>query len=727
MDLMKKEQQTVSQQNQKGANGNPNDSGTSSASNSGKTVAHAAVDSASNPSATNGQEIDGAATTSLGMVDPESLLQFKPTSMSAPVSLSIDTTTTISISGAHPSMGHKVATPFMSHAFTTSPSITSAKTSHLYYSKEKPLSPLKSVSPTTSVASSTDSSASSGVKLMVSNMVLRKRESIAFFIDLLSPDSMNLKATKYSANDQDSSDATSPRSPTKNVHLKIPELLKEDGGDSEDEMEGGSSPVKGGTKVPFKGYNSTYQASSAPLQPPVLVSSDTAVLQGDDIINQKLTLEGMNEKQKPSVEIDAQIGKSISFPKIRSHSLRPAAKELQSILESRMTSATLKRAKILQARSQKLFSHAQSIKVKLLIHDSRQRLENLRMQARLEYNFSNAQLNRQVHLRKVREKFSSRVEYAKRIMLIQKMKKFVELRRALSENFLDLLRLNDDLDNEDEEAQVLTRKDIMNSLGLSVSIDENKDSDEENEVDKNDEKGDRWPIPDSPEKKSSNSDKAKNSKDFSRNFLFASSPGPRESLADRIKRTKSMPDLILKDASFDSTIHDLLTLLPPVTRFTLRELEMDEILSNMQLRHDIVFDPDLQFKASDADDCEAMEKSKAYWAELQQEVDEGHLYRICLLLSEVRAIMIELIPNGMEIKEEIYSHIDTHLISQQIEHGVMDPSHLIGYIAGIMKTNCAPIRDKLVDRMVQECKEGKIVKCLEICFEILELMKLVNL
>ena len=57
--------------------------------------------------------------------------------------------------------------------------------------------------------------------------------------------------------------------------------------------------------------------------------------------------------------------------------------------------------------------------------------------------------------------------------------------------------------------------------------------------------------------------------------LFASSPGPREALADRIKRTKSIPDLLLKDSSFDNTIQELLTLLPPVTRFTLRELEMD--------------------------------------------------------------------------------------------------------------------------------------------------------
>ena len=70
----------------------------------------------------------------------------------------------------------------------------------------------------------------------------------------------------------------------------------------------------------------------------------------------------------------------------------------------------------------------------------------------------------------------------------------------------------------------------------------------------------------------------------------------------------------------------------------------------MQLRHDLVFDPDLQFKSSDADDEEALEKTGAYWTELQQELDEGYLYRICLLLSEVRAIMIELIPRSKQAR-----------------------------------------------------------------------------
>ncbi|KAJ3329195.1 hypothetical protein HDU91_003912, partial [Kappamyces sp. JEL0680] len=206
--------------------------------------------------------------------------------------------------------------------------------------------------------------------------------------------------------------------------------------------------------------------------------------------------------------------------------------------------------------------------------------------------------------------------------------------------------------------------------------------------------------------------------------MFASSPKSRsETLVSTIRKSKSVPDMVLRDSD-DTTFLELLSLLPPVTRFTLRELEMDEILSNMQLRHDMLFDPDLQFKTTEASDEAFHETSQAYWSELHDEVEEGQLYRIPLLLSEIRAILIELIPNGLAMKDEIHSHIDTNLIAQEIQHGIMDPTNLINYLAGVFKTNCAPIRDVVVDRMVDHCKQGDIIKTLETCFEILELMKL---
>jgi hypothetical protein len=153
---------------------------------------------------------------------------------------------------------------------------------------------------------------------------------------------------------------------------------------------------------------------------------------------------------------------------------------------------------------------------------------------------------------------------------------------------------------------------------------------------------------------------------------------------------------------------------------------MDEILSNSQLRHDLIFDSDLKFKATDADDPVSQQKTQEYWSEIKSEVDNRDFYRLPLLLSEIRAILVELLPSGQDQKEEIFGMIDTHLISQQIMHGIMNPKGLIDYIASVMKTNCAPIRDVIVDRVVQECQDGKLAECLQTCFEVLELMKLVS-
>ena len=636
------------------------------------------------------------------IMDPASLLLLHQNSkpMHHSKSLSIDTSKandSVLPSPLHPSANHKIS---------SIPQSVNSPKQHPNFMSAKTISPVMEVQDLSPVKTRPS--------LTLSNIIVRKKQSIAFFIDLISPERVELKGTKYNVDPLDGTTSPySPRSPT--VKPEVKSATTEKGGIVE-EIENGSSPIKG---------------MPPPMQPPTLVS---------DL--QKLTLQDSQQQAQIKVIDASKPSQSITFPLFKKNTKRAPARQLQANLEGRLNTASAKRHQLIQERRQKLASNAHTIKIRMLVHDSRKRLELLRMQAKQEYNHTNAQLNRHVWLRQVKERSGGHVEHVKRVMMIQKMKKFVELRKTLSENFIDLIKLHEELD-ADEEREIRMelegngkgndderrrRSEILESLGLSVSIANEK----EDEYETSDpQQTDAWPMPDSPlSKKPTTSPTQINAKqfikDFSSDYIFATSPKSKsESLADQIRRTKSLPDLVLRDASYDSTIQELLSLLPPVTRFTLRELEMDEILSNMQLRHDIVFDPDLQFKASDADDEDAKEKNNAYWEELEQEVGEGHMYRICLLLAEVRAIMVELVPNGMEIKDEIFNHIDTNLISQQIEHGVMNPTVLIDYIAGIMKTNCAPIRDKLVDQMVVECQQGQIVKCLQTCFEILELMKLV--
>jgi hypothetical protein len=69
---------------------------------------------------------------------------------------------------------------------------------------------------------------------------------------------------------------------------------------------------------------------------------------------------------------------------------------------------------------------------------------------------------------------------------------------------------------------------------------------------------------------------------------------------------------------------------------------------------------------------------------------------------------------------------------QEIERGVCDLVRLAEWLAHLLKEHCAPMRDELVDRMVQQTRLGvaknsseQIVKGLRELLGILEAMKLV--
>ncbi|PWZ01977.1 hypothetical protein BCV70DRAFT_225303 [Testicularia cyperi] len=64
---------------------------------------------------------------------------------------------------------------------------------------------------------------------------------------------------------------------------------------------------------------------------------------------------------------------------------------------------------------------------------------------------------------------------------------------------------------------------------------------------------------------------------------------------------------------------------PPITRHTLRELDLFEILKNPQLRHDVVFDPNVQFRPN-FDGERGRRKREAgerYWTAVAREIESG--------------------------------------------------------------------------------------------------------
>lgn len=300
---------------------------------------------------------------------------------------------------------------------------------------------------------------------------------------------------------------------------------------------------------------------------------------------------------------------------------------------------------------------------------------------------------------------------------------------------------------------------------------------------------------------------------------------------------------------------------PPITRQTLKELDLHEILKNPQLRHDIVFDSNVQFRPNF--DGERGRKKREfgnkYWYAIQKEVETGCTCtsfsgkvllpctcgmnhgktatvgrrisknlsslkspaptlavsahsgcgsngltgarsslssarspptaptarspasaialgasrvpsRIPLLIQELRAICLSILPSptngtdGPGLKSTsslanvaqtatfplsasrpasssplslgssafvathhilIAQTLDPHLITQQLQHGVLDIASLMSFLGSILKLHCAPMRDEVIEKMIKTvCNDGEVAIGLRMCFEILELMKL---
>ncbi|EMR10162.1 hypothetical protein PNEG_01436 [Pneumocystis murina B123] len=188
---------------------------------------------------------------------------------------------------------------------------------------------------------------------------------------------------------------------------------------------------------------------------------------------------------------------------------------------------------------------------------------------------------------------------------------------------------------------------------------------------------------------------------------------------------------------------------PPVTQTILRKLELHEIFKNVQFRHDIVHEPNLQFRPNLDGESGKRKRFLAsrYWECLLKEIEQVRLFqvkqmngsnichkypcvtRIFVLFLELEDILLNLLPSSS--REYIIEILDPDLIVQELLHNLFDVEKFIEHLACILKQHCAPVRDVLLDKMVQKVKLGfkindllKFVDGLRMGFDILEMMKL---
>lgn len=176
--------------------------------------------------------------------------------------------------------------------------------------------------------------------------------------------------------------------------------------------------------------------------------------------------------------------------------------------------------------------------------------------------------------------------------------------------------------------------------------------------------------------------------------------------------------------------------LPPITQQTLRELELSEIFKNAQLRHDIVHDPNLQFRPNTDGErgAKKRQESNRYWQSVVRELDDVQNMpvpdlqntRLSHMFLEMKHILLSLVPTAE--KAQVEASFDHALFMQTLNHGLFSPSSFAGYLSSLMKRHCAPMRDDAIDETVTRLEQATdsihFAQALRATFDILETMKL---
>jgi hypothetical protein len=192
--------------------------------------------------------------------------------------------------------------------------------------------------------------------------------------------------------------------------------------------------------------------------------------------------------------------------------------------------------------------------------------------------------------------------------------------------------------------------------------------------------------------------------------------------------------------------------LPPVTKRTLSELDLDRIMRNINLRVDVNFDRSLHFMPVDG--TKALDRRRAAAAYYEALAIEMSIYafgaahglscdkpdddsissfepRLPIMLGTLQEVLSTLVPERDHYC--VTENLDVALMMQQIRKGVLDLAKLARWLGSLLKTHCAPMRDAMVDRMVAEISEGcqsrsmcQVAQGLQTMFGALEAMKLVR-
>lgn len=176
--------------------------------------------------------------------------------------------------------------------------------------------------------------------------------------------------------------------------------------------------------------------------------------------------------------------------------------------------------------------------------------------------------------------------------------------------------------------------------------------------------------------------------------------------------------------------------MPPINMRLLKEMSVEVLSNNLQVRHDLVLDEDCRVQNKNKLMSQQMrERSGKYWRFVDMELSmlldpysrpyvDLKSTRLYTVLSQIREMILEIYPNSEKVHEHIDEAFDLDFIITCIRNGNFDAMAWISVWVDVIKSNCAPRRDPYVDSLVLYASENRFVDLLRAFLELNNLMHL---
>ncbi|KAJ2909677.1 cAMP-mediated signaling protein sok1 [Coemansia aciculifera] len=183
--------------------------------------------------------------------------------------------------------------------------------------------------------------------------------------------------------------------------------------------------------------------------------------------------------------------------------------------------------------------------------------------------------------------------------------------------------------------------------------------------------------------------------------------------------------------------------LPPINRYTLRELKIQNILQNPRLRHEVLFEPKLEFRPNLVGHlAEAKQRAAVqYWTAVDHGLRKNNsaaVSTLTMLLVELREILAEMAEDSPRAElschaTELRERLDEERLRQQIAHGVFDAEPVVRYLASVMRLfaqaaaaqrESGVVHDAAINRVLAYVQRGRVVRALRAAFDVMEAIKI---